>query len=138
MMPPRAGEVYQAVTRGMSVRVSPTFLPDQSDPERSRFVWAYTVEIENRGSETVQLLSRHWVITDSANHVEEVRGPGVVGEQPVLKPGESFRYTSGCPLTTPSGAMVGRYQMVTSTGESFEAAIPEFSLHLPHARERLN
>ncbi len=137
-MPTRGGEVYQAITRGLTVRVSPTFLPDQSEPERSRFVWAYTVEIENRGPEAVQLIARHWMITDSTNHVEEVRGPGVVGEQPVLKPGESFRYTSGCPLTTSSGAMVGSYQMVTSGGESFEAAIPEFSLHLPQARQRLN
>ncbi|MHB8531049.1 MAG: Co2+/Mg2+ efflux protein ApaG [Caulobacteraceae bacterium] len=131
-------DVYEAATGGIVVRVRPQFLPEQSDPERSRYAWAYTIEIENRGRDTVQLLSRHWVITDATNHVEEVRGPGVVGEQPVLKPGEAFRYTSGCPLTTPSGAMRGSYQMVTSTGEAFEAAIPEFSLHLPDARRRMN
>ncbi len=135
---PGSSEVYEAMTRGIRVRVTPTFLPDQSNPQLPRFTWAYTVEVENHGAETVQLVSRHWVITDSTNHVEEVQGPGVVGEQPTLKPGEMFRYTSGCPLRTPSGAMVGSYQMVTAEGEAFEAAIPEFSLHLPQARQRLN
>lgn len=125
--------VYEAITRGVVVRVTPTFLPDQSDPGRSQFTWAYTVEVENRGDETVKLVSRHWVITDARNHIEEVKGPGVVGEQPTLKPHEAFRYTSGCPLTTPSGAMHGSYQMVTSAGEAFEARIPHFSLHLPEA-----
>jgi ApaG protein len=129
---------YQATTRGVLVRVKPTYLPDQSDPEKGQFTWAYTVEIENRGAEPVQLISRHWVITDARNRVEEVEGPGVVGEQPSLAPGESFRYTSGCPLTTPSGAMRGAYQMVTGAGEMFDAEIPEFSLHLPEATRRMN
>jgi ApaG protein len=129
---------YEATTRGVVVRVTPTFLPDQSDPGRARFTWAYAVEIENRGSDTVQLVSRHWVITDAANRVEEVKGPGVVGEQPTLKPGEAFSYTSGCPLSTPSGAMHGAYRMVTPSGASFDAEIPAFSLHLPEATRRLN
>ncbi len=129
---------YEATTRGVVVRVAPAFLPDQSDPERSRFTWAYAVEIENHGEETVRLISRHWLITDALNRVEEVKGPGVVGEQPTLEPGEAFRYTSGCPLATPSGAMRGSYQMVTAAGETFDARIPEFSLHLPDATRRMN
>ena len=129
---------YEATTRGVRVRVTPTWLPAQSEPDRGQYVWAYTVEIENRGAETVRLVSRHWVITDAMNRVEEVRGPGVVGEQPTLAPGESFRYTSGCPLPTPSGAMRGAYQMVTPSGEGFDAEIPEFSLHLPEATRRMN
>ena len=129
---------YEAVTRGVRVRVTPTYLPAQSEPEQGQFVWAYTVEIENRGAETVRLISRHWVITDAHNRVEEVRGPGVVGEQPTLAPGESFRYTSGCPLPTPSGAMRGAYQMMGRAGELFDVEIPEFSLHLPEATRRMN
>jgi len=129
---------YEATTRGIVVRVTPTYLPDQSDPEASQFTWAYTVEIENHGEEPVQLVSRHWVITDARNRVEEVRGPGVVGEQPSLEAGESFRYTSGCPLTTSSGAMRGAYQMLNRAGEIFDAEIPEFSLHLPEATRRMN
>ena len=130
--------VYEADTRGVTVRVISSYLPDQSDPIESRYVWAYMVEIENRGTETVQLATRHWIITDALNRVEEVRGPGVVGEQPLLRPGEAFRYTSGCPLTTSSGAMRGSYQMTTEAGETFEAAIPPFSLDLPGARRVLN
>ena len=129
---------YEAVTRGLVVRVSPKFLPDQSDPDQGRFTWAYTVEMENRGTETVQLLARHWIITDARNHVEEVKGPGVVGELPVLGPGEAFRYTSGCPLSTPSGSMHGTYQMVTGGGEVFDAEVPAFSLHMPDAVRRVN
>jgi ApaG protein len=129
---------YEATTRGVRVRVTPTYLAGQSEPGRGQYVWAYTVEIENRGAETVRLVSRHWVITDALNRVEEVRGPGVVGEQPTLAPGESFRYTSGCPLPTPSGAMRGAYQMATASGEGFDAEIPEFSLHLPEATRRMN
>ena len=134
--PPR--EVYEETTRGVVVRVSPTYLPDQSDPANAQFTWSYTVEIENRGEEPVQLVSRHWVITDGRGHVEEVKGPGVVGVQPTLGPREAFRYTSGCPLTSPSGAMHGAYQMITQAGETFEARIPAFSLHLPEATRRLN
>ena len=122
---------YEARTRDLVVRVSPYFLPDQSDPEDRRWVWGYDVEIENHGAEVVQLISRHWVITDALGRVEEVEGDGVVGEQPVLKPGEAFRYTSGCPLTTASGVMEGEYRMVTADGETFEALIPPFSLDLP-------
>ncbi len=134
----RSEETYSATTRDVRVLVSPRFLPEQSDPERGRFLWAYSVRIENLGETTVQLISRHWVITDARNHVEEVRGPGVVGEQPVLKPGESFEYTSGCPLPTPSGGMEGSYQMLTTDGETFDAAVPAFSLHLPTATRTLN
>ena len=130
--------VYEAKTRDVLVRVTPIYVPEQSDPDRARFTWTYTVEIENHGPETLQLVSRHWIITDGLNRTEEVKGPGVVGEQPTLKPREAFRYTSGCPLTTPSGAMRGAYQMMTEGGETFDAAIPEFSLHMPDATRRMN
>jgi ApaG protein len=120
------------------VRVVITFLPAQSNPEESRYAWAYMVEIENHGEESVQLISRRWEITDAHNRTEVVTGPGVVGEQPHLKPREAFRYSSGCPLTTPSGEMRGTYQMVTDTGEAFEVEIPAFSLHLPTARKTVN
>jgi ApaG protein len=138
-LPPGAlTDAYVATTRGVRVVVAPRYLPEQSDAARGRFVWAYVVRIENTGEETVRLVSRHWIITDAHNRVEEVRGPGVVGETPTLKPGESFEYTSGCPLGTASGAMHGAYQMVTAAGEAFEAMIPPFSLHLPDAPRRLN
>jgi ApaG protein len=113
-------------------------LPDQSDPARSRYSWAYTVEIENRGAETIQLISRHWIITDAMNRSGEVKGAGVAGEQPTLKPGEAYRYTSSCPLPTSSGTMQGAYQMLTDAGESFDVEIPLFSLHLPDAARRMN
>ncbi len=127
-----------AETRGIQVRIKPYFLPDQSDPGSRQWVWAYEVHIENRGEETVQLMSRHWVITDALGRVEEVEGDGVVGEQPTLKPGEGFTYTSGCPLTTPSGVMEGEYRMVTDNGELFDAVIPPFSLDLPDAPRIVN
>ncbi len=130
--------MYDALTRNIRVRVAPAYLDDQSDPEDGRYVWAYTVTIENEGEETVQLKSRHWKITDEAGRLEEVRGPGVVGETPTLAPGQSFRYTSGCPLPTPSGIMVGTYQMLSETGETFDVVIPAFSLDSPHAKRRLN
>ena len=130
--------VYEARTGDILVRVAPSYLADESDPAGGRWIWSYTVEIENHGRETVTLVSRHWVITDARNKVEEVRGAGVVGEQPVLGPREAFRYASGCPLGTPSGAMRGVYQMVTAKGDAFEVEIPAFSLHLPGARRRLN
>lgn len=129
---------YEAVTGAILVRVRPEFLPDQSDPDEPRYTWAYTVDIENHGAETVQLISRRWIITDAMNRIETVEGPGVVGEQPVLRPGECVRYTSGCPLPTPSGEMRGAYQMVTQAGTAFEVEIPAFSLHLPEAVSRLN
>ena len=130
--------VYEAETRGVRVRVAPTYLPDRSDPEGALFVWAYKVEIENEGAAAVQLVDRHWIITDAMGRVEEVKGPGVVGEQPLLRPGDSYAYTSGCPLTTDSGVMAGSYGMVAENGERFEAAIPAFSLHLPGAERSLN
>ena len=130
--------MYEAVTRGIRIRVTPQFLAQDSSPEEGRYLWAYTIDICNEGSQSVQLRSRHWRITDADGRTEEVRGPGVVGETPVLKPGGNFRYTSGCPLDTPSGIMVGTYQMATETGELFNVAIPAFSLDSPHARRSLN
>ena len=130
--------VYEAVTRGVRVRVVASYLPQQSDPEEGRWVWAYVIDIENDSGETVQLVDRHWIITDALGRVEEVQGPGVVGEQPVLEPGDSYQYTSGCPLGTDSGVMVGSYGMITERGERFEAAIPAFSLHLPGADRAVN
>jgi ApaG protein len=121
-----------AVTRGIRVRVDPEYDPHRSRPESSHWFFLYTVTIENLGEETVQLLTRHWIITDGEGEVEEVRGPGVVGEQPVLAPGQGFQYTSGCPLTTDVGKMEGTYQMVeTSTGEAFDIEIAPFTLCTP-------
>jgi ApaG protein len=134
----RAAPIYEAQTRGITVRVTTDFLPEQSSRERGRYVWSYTVEIENGGNDHVQLVSRHWIITDALNRTEEVKGPGVVGEQPRLKPGEAFRYASACPLGTPSGLMQGSYRMVTPSGDSFDVEVPAFSLDLPEARGRLN
>ena len=125
-------------TRAIRVTVKPVFLEDQSSPAENHFVWAYHVRIENQGRETVQLRRRHWKITDGRGQLQEVRGPGVVGEQPVLGPGESFEYTSGTPLATPSGIMVGSYEMETRGGESFSVRIPAFSLDSPHQAVRLN
>ncbi len=129
---------YSAVTADISVSVRPIFLEDQSSPTDNHFVWAYHVRIENRGHATVQLRNRHWVITDAIGRVQEVRGAGVVGEQPVLKPGESFEYTSGCPLRTPSGFMVGSYEMERADGTRFEVRVPMFSLDSPHAAQRIH
>jgi ApaG protein len=130
--------MYSETTRDINVTVKPFYLEEQSSPADSHFVWAYHVRIENRGNETVQLRRRHWKITDGHGRVQEVRGPGVVGEQPVLRPGESFEYTSGTPLPTPSGIMVGTYEMETGSGESFLVRIPAFSLDSPHQPVRLN
>lgn len=130
--------VYEARTRDVLVRVAPAYMAEQSRPEEGQWLWSYVVEIENHGTQTVTLMSRHWIITDARNRVEEVKGPGVVGEQPVLGPREAFRYNSGCPLTTPSGSMRGTYQMVTAGGEAFDVEIPPFSLHLPGALRRVN
>jgi len=129
---------YAATTRGVTVRVAPTFLAEQSEPEEGRWAWAYHVRLENEGEAAVQLLSRHWIITDASGRVEEVRGPGVVGEQPVIEPGRSFDYVSGCPLPTPSGLMRGTYQMVDADGDRFDVQIPAFSLDSPQARARPN
>lgn len=130
--------MYQKITRDIAISVHPQYLDDQSSPDEGYFVWAYSVRIENRGSDTVRLESRYWKITDALGRVKEVRGPGVVGEHPVLRPGESFEYTSGTPLPTSSGFMVGSYQMVGQTGQPFDVAIPAFSLDSPHEARRLN
>ena len=130
--------MYESVTRGIRIRVKPLYVEEESAPDEGRFFWAYTVDITNDGGETVQLRSRHWRITDGTGRTEEVRGPGVVGKTPVLKPGESFQYTSGCPLSTPSGIMVGSYQMTTEEGQLFNVAIPAFSLDSPHGKRSLN
>lgn len=130
--------MYSAITRQITVTVKPVYLEDQSSPRDNHFVWAYHVRIENRGGNTVQLRSRYWHITDALGRVQEVRGAGVVGEQPVLKPGQAFEYTSGTPLPTPSGIMTGTYQMETEGGELFDIAIPAFSLDSPHQAARLN
>ena len=123
----------EAITRGIEVRVESRYVPEQSDPDRGGWLFAYTVRIANKGEETVQLISRHWIITDGNGNVEEVRGPGVVGAQPVLRPGESFEYTSACPLRTDFGTMHGTYQMLTEDGEYFDAEISAFSLSTPYA-----
>ena len=130
--------MYSEITRSIKVSVEPFYLEDQSSPAEGRYVWAYHVRIENRGLETVQLRNRHWQITDSRGQMQEVRGAGVVGEQPVLAPGESFEYTSGTPLPTPSGIMVGSYEMETRAGDSFWVRVPAFSLDSPHQAVRLN
>ncbi|HWV81554.1 MAG TPA: Co2+/Mg2+ efflux protein ApaG [Hyphomicrobiaceae bacterium] len=130
--------MYEQVTRSIRVRVRPEYLEAQSAPDEGRYFWSYTVEILNEGSETVQLRSRYWRITDANGRVEEVRGPGVVGQTPVLGPGETFEYTSGCPLKTSSGIMVGSYQMTKTDGALIEIAIPPFSLDSPFARRSLN
>ena len=122
----------ESTTRGVTVRVDSRYVPERSEPESSEWFFAYRIQITNAGEETVQLLSRHWLITDAIGRVEEVRGAGVVGEQPVLQPGESFEYTSACPLPTSFGSMQGTYQMVTSSGESFDADIAPFSLSEPY------
>ena len=118
--------------------MEPFYLEDRSDPDERRYVWGYRVTIDNRSNEFVQLLSRYWHITDGQGQVEEVRGPGVVGEKPELNPGDSYQYTSGCPLSTPSGIMVGHYTMRNARGEQFDIAIPAFSLDLPNARRVVN
>lgn len=130
--------MYSAVTRNIAVSVEPFYLENQSEPAESRYVWAYRITIDNQSDEAVKLLSRYWQITDGQGHVEEVSGPGVVGDQPELSPGDSYQYTSGCPLATPSGIMVGRYIMRNEKGEMFEIDIPAFSLDLPNTKRSLN
>jgi ApaG protein len=129
---------YSETTRGITVSVKPFYLEEQSSPFEDHYVWAYRVRIENHGSATVQLRTRRWRIIDSNGRMHEVRGAGVVGEQPVLGPGESFEYTSGTPLPTPSGIMVGSYRMRREDGGVFDIAIPAFSLDSPHQPVRLN
>jgi ApaG protein len=120
--------MYRAVTRDIEVVVRPHYLAEESSPGRGRFVWTYAIEIRNRGAVQVQLISRHWLITDANGRTQEVRGPGVIGEQPVIVPGGDYRYSSGVPLSTPSGIMRGTYQMVDAAGEEFDIEIPAFSL----------
>lgn len=122
----------EAITRGVRVHVMAWYSPGLSQPSRNEWFFPYTVEISNEGPDTVRLLSRHWIITDADEKVEEVRGDGVVGQQPTLKPGESFEYTSGCPLPTPFGSMKGTYQMVTSNGDRFDIEIAPFTLSEPY------
>ncbi|ORE91504.1 CO2+/MG2+ efflux protein ApaG [Stappia sp. 22II-S9-Z10] len=130
--------MYRQTTQSIDVTVEPRYLPEHSAPQANRYVWAYTVTIRNGGLETVQLRRRHWTITNALGQVQEVDGMGVVGEEPRLSPGESFEYTSGCPLTTPSGFMVGRYEMEREDGTTFSVDIPAFSLDMPDARPLMN
>lgn len=130
--------MYEAVTHGIRIKVEPQYLEEQSSPEESYFFWAYTIEISNESNATAQLKRRHWRITDANGKIEEVRGPGVVGKTPVLEPGQSFTYTSGCPLATPSGIMVGTYQMQRDDGSQFDVAIPAFSLDSPFVVRSVN
>lgn len=135
----QAREDYARTTRGVTVTVRSFFLADQSSPDDNRFVWGYRVRIENVGPETVRLLRRTWQITDARGRTQHVHGPGVVGEQPLLKPGEAFEYASGTPLDTPSGFMTGAYHMeVPASGENFDVAIPAFSLDSPHQSGRIH
>lgn len=122
----------EATTRGVRVAVLSEYAPDRSRPQQQQWFFLYTITITNDGGEPVQLISRHWIITDGSGHVEQVKGPGVVGQQPILAPGESFTYTSGCPLGTPFGKMEGTYQMVTRSGEAFDVAIAPFTLSEPY------
>jgi ApaG protein len=130
--------MYSAVTRDIKVTVKPRFMSEKSSPDNGYFYWAYTIEISNQGGTTVQLKTRHWRITDALGRLQEVRGAGVVGEQPVLKPGDSYEYTSGVPLPTPSGFMAGTYGMVTDGGEDFDIEIPAFSLDCSYAERTIN
>ena len=130
--------MYSCVTNGIRVSVETRYLEGESDPEQARYFWAYSIEICNEGTRPVQLLARHWRITDSNGHVEEVRGLGVVGEQPEIGPGDCFAYRSGCPLSTASGFMIGSYQMVSEDGKLFDVDIPAFSLDMPDVRPVIN
>ena len=130
--------MYSATTKAIRVSVKPIFLDDQSTPSEDHYVWAYQVTIENTGSATVQLINRHWRITDAQGRMQEVKGEGVVGEQPRLGPGQLFEYTSGTPLTTPSGLMMGSYEMEDERGQRFDIDIPAFSLDSPYQARQLN
>ncbi len=130
--------MYESRTRNVVVRVEPEFLSEQSSPADNRYIWAYTVEIENQGEEELQVVKRFWKIADSVGQVQEIHGEGVVGEMPVLKPGETFRYTSGAPLSSPSGIMLGSYGMKAQDGEHYDVAIPPFSLDSPFDPRSIN
>jgi ApaG protein len=129
---------YEAETNGVCIRVRPVFVDEQSSPEDDRFLWAYHIEIENRGRHTLQLMTRHWRITDGDGRIQHVDGAGVIGKQPVLRPGARFAYSSGCPLTTPCGMMQGAYRFEDETGASIEATIPLFALDSPYDERRPN
>ena len=130
--------MFVSRTRDIEVKVTPRFLPERSSAENRQYFWSYTIVITNSGDETVQLRTRHWIITDASGRKQEVRGEGVVGEQPVLEPGQRFEYTSGVPLPTASGFMAGRYQMESESGEKFEIDVPAFSLDSPEGKRTLN
>ena len=130
--------MYEQETSGVMVRVEPQFLPEESSPDEGRYVWAYTIEIENRSPESVQLVSRFWKITDENGLTQEVRGAGVIGQQPTIPPGESFRYTSAAPLAAPSGVMSGASSMQRENGEAFDIAVPLFALDSPHISKLAN
>ncbi|MCO6176653.1 MULTISPECIES: Co2+/Mg2+ efflux protein ApaG [Ciceribacter] len=130
--------MYRALTRDIEVSVEPYYLEEQSDPDDGRYVWGYRVAITNHSDRSVRLVNRYWHITDQNGQVDEVTGPGVVGEQPHLQPGDTYEYSSGCPLDTPSGVMFGHYQMETEEGDLFEVAIPAFSLDAPGMLRVLN
>ena len=130
--------MYEAITRSIRIRVEPHYLEEQSQPDDGHFVWSYEVEINNDGTEPVQLKARYWRIVDALGRTEEVRGPGVVGQTPVIPPGGSFNYTSGCPLRTPQGIMSGSYQMSDDKGALFDVMIPAFSLDSPYTPRSVN
>jgi ApaG protein len=134
----QVSHMYSAITRDVEIVASPAYAPDRSAPEEGRFFWTYTIEIVNRGAIKVQLIERFWKITDGTGRVETVHGPGVVGETPVLDPGDTYRYTSGCALNTTSGIMSGSYRMVDANGAAFDVEIPTFSLDTPNERRTLN
>src|SRR3954451_21474093 len=134
----KIAQMYRAVTRQIEVTVQPNFMPERSSVEKRQYFWSYTIVITNTGKQTVQLRTRHWIITDASGQRQEVRGEGVVGEQPVLAPGERFEYTSGVPLQTASGFMTGRYQMESENGDRFEIEVPTFSLDSPDSKRTLN
>lgn len=138
LMKPMQPHAYEQTTRGIKIRVEPQYMEDQSAPEDGHFVWSYSVEIVNGGKEAVQLKTRHWRITDALGRTEDVRGPGVVGQTPTIPPGGAFNYTSGCPLKTAQGIMVGSYQMADEGGKLFDVAIPAFSLDSPYMRRSVN
>lgn len=130
--------MYRALTRDIEVVVEPYYLEEQSDPEDDRYVWGYKIVIANHSEHVVRLMNRYWHITDQNGQVDEVTGPGVIGEQPLLRPGDSYEYSSGCPLDTPSGMMFGHYEMETDEGETFDVDIPAFSLDSPGLTRVLN
>jgi len=130
--------MYTKTTKNINITVTPFYLEDQSEPNENYYVWAYKVTIDNKGNETVQLKNRYWKIIDSGGNTREVKGSGVVGEQPILKPGEKFEYTSGAPLKTPSGFMMGHYEMTSTLGNKFEIDIPLFPLDSPHESQQVH